>query len=429
MTLPPGVSISQITPNIFVGNSASSTSIQALMHYGITSMVSLLSTTEAQLNEEAWSSPALDMLVPKANRLFMRCEDSPEEDLVGKLPTICDFIDEHVQHGHGGGGHGRRKSVEDVLKDILPASELPKGFDGGQQQSEEKPVQRVRSLIPDDDGNVEGLPPKQPAAAKGAEDMTELTRQKSSSSASGPAPQKQRVRSLIPDDVQPAAAGEPKPIPGVPSGSIPSVPSAPVPSVPGHGQMSSSHLSPQSQLFALSPSAQAGPSLSASASSSRPTTPTSPTGLEGSGENTGGKVLIHCNQGVSRSGAACVGYIMKQNPKWSVGHALRFVQLARKEVEPSENFMRQLKVWKECGFQVYEDGSAGEGSGLRPGEGLMAEGKSIDGKRAASASNGKGKDNKVPKPAYKKWLDEREAMRRRVQQMGGLVSPQGGGQV
>ncbi|KAH7635437.1 protein-tyrosine phosphatase-like protein [Sordaria sp. MPI-SDFR-AT-0083] len=403
--LPPGVSISQITPNVFVGNNASSTSIQTLMHYGITSMVSLLSTAEQQLNEEAWNSPALEMLVPKQNRLFVRCDDSPEEDLVGRLGMICEFVQAQVE-GHGGGFEGglevpgggqrrRKPSVEDVLKDVLPASELPKGFNTGQEPP--KPKQRVRSLIPDADGNVEGLPPKQPAAAKGAEDMAELTRQKSRrESGSAPAPQKQRVRSLIPDDVESAGgpSTSPKPIPSVPSGSIPSVPSAPVPSLPGPGHQLSSYLPPgssstPSQLSALSPSAQAGPSGSLSS-------------LPSPSETTGRKVLIHCNQGVSRSGAACVAYIMKQNPTWSVGKALRFVESRRKEVEPNENFKNQLKVWGECKFDVWQDAS------------LEVDGKSVDGKKKM-----------VPKKPYAKWLKQREELRKRVGEMGGLVSPMG----
>jgi len=376
------------------------------MHYGITSIVSLLSTSEQALNEEAWNSPALEMLVPKQNRLFVRCEDSPEEDLVGRLGMICDFIDEQVEGVPGSGPRRRKQSVEDVLASVLPASEVPKGFNAAGQEPAQ-PKQRVRSLIPDNDGNFES---PQPEPAHGAEDLPDLTKKKSA----GPAPQKQRVRSLIPDDVG-LARGGPAPVPSVPSGSIPSVPSAPVPSLPG--QSSQSHLSPgsasssrsgsnasASQLSALSPSAQAGPFASSPATSPS-LAPSSP-----SMDSQGGKVLIHCNQGVSRSGAACVAYIMKQNPKWSVDKALRFVQVKRKEVEPSENFLGQLEVWKECRYEVWEDAAT------KPGEGLTVDGKSIDVK-------GKGQGKKVEKEAYKKWLAKREKMIKRVREMGGLVRP------
>ncbi|KAJ4398814.1 hypothetical protein N0V85_006185, partial [Neurospora sp. IMI 360204] len=399
--LPPGVSISQITPNVFVGNNASSTSIQTLMHYGITSMVSLLSTAEQQLNEEAWNSPALGMLVPKSNRLFVRCEDSPEEDLVGKLGMICEFIEEQVER------RKREKSVEEVLENVLPASEVPKGFNTNVDQ-EPKPRQRVRSLIPDEEGRVEGPTPAQ----QGAEEMAELTRQQKSRRESAPAPQRQCVRSLIPDDVEPAGgpSTSPKPIPSLPSGSIPSIPSAPVPSLPGQGQLSTSHLSAgylspgstPSQLSALSPSAQAGPFTS----TSRPRSASTQSSLSANSHaspSEGDKVLIHCNQGVSRSGAACVAYIMKQHPDWSAEKALRFVQLRRKEVEPSENFMAQLEVWGQCGFEVWEEE---DDISTTSGKGLEVDGKSVDGKKS-------GKKKKVPKGPYKKWLEKREEWRRR----------------
>ncbi|KAK3492062.1 protein-tyrosine phosphatase-like protein [Neurospora hispaniola] len=308
--LPPGVSISQITPNVFVGNNASSTSIQTLMHYGITSMVSLLSTAEQQLNEDAWNSPALGMLVPKQNRLFVRCEDSPEEDLMGKLAMICKFVEDQIEEGHPEQRH-RKQSVEEMLKSVLPASEVPKGFHTGtaDQEQQSKPKQRVRSLIPDEEGNVEG------------------------------------------------------------------------------------------------------PTLTS------PQNPKDTTDFE-----TGGKVLIHCNQGVSRSGAACVAYIMKQQPNLSARKAVRFVQVRRKEVEPSATFLRQLGVWgEECKFDVWE-----ENVEIASDEGL--DGNEVDGK-GAHGKAGHQNRKKVPKAPYKKWLDEREEMRRQVKEMGGLVLPQGGIQV
>ncbi|KAL0467476.1 protein-tyrosine phosphatase-like protein [Neurospora intermedia] len=302
---PPGVSISQITPNVFIGNNASSTSIQTLMHYGITSMVSLLSTAEQQLNEEAWNSPALEMLVPKQNRLFVRCEDSPEEDLMGKLAMICKFVEDQIEEGHPEQRH-RKKSVEEMLKSVLPASEVPKGFHTGpaDQEQQQKPKQRVRSLIPDEEGNVEGPTPPQNTNPKDTAVFFE----------------------------------------------------------------------------------------------------------------TGGKVLIHCNQGVSRSGAACVAYIMKQQPNLSARKAVRFVQVRRKEVEPSATFLRQLGVWgEECKFDVWEEDVTISGGG-------------VDGKGTHERSGHENKkDKKVPKAPYKKWLDEREEMRRQVKEMGGLFLPQGGG--
>lgn len=381
------------------------------MHYGITSMVSLLSTAEQQLNEEAWNSPALEMLVPKQNRLFVRCEDSPEEDLMGKLAMICKFVEDQIQEGHPEQRH-RKKSVEEMLKSVLPASEVPKGFHTGpaDQEQQQKPKQRVRSLIPDEEGNVEGPTPPQNTNPK---DTAVLTKQKPRRN-SIPAPRMQRVRSLIPDDIHP--------VPSVPSGSIPSIPSAPVPSLPGGPHLSPFLDTSSSQLSALSPAAQAGPLASASAATSiftsMSTSTSTPTSLstQSSFFETGGKVLIHCNQGVSRSGAACVAYIMKQQPNLSARKAVRFVQVRRKEVEPSATFLRQLGVWgEECKFDVWEEDVTISGGG-------------VDGKGTHERSGHENKkDKKVPKAPYKKWLDEREEMRRQVKEMGGLFLPQGGG--
>lgn len=111
---------------------------------------------------------------------------------------------------------------------------------------------------------------------------------------------------------------------------------------------------------------------------------------------------------------------MKQQPNLSARKAVRFVQMRRKEVEPSATFLRQLGVWgEECKFDVWE-----ENVEIASDEGL--DGKGAHGK---AGHENKKKEKKVPKAPYKKWLDEREEMRRQVKEMGGLVLPQGGIQV
>jgi dual specificity phosphatase 12 len=66
-----------------------------------------------------------------------------------------------------------------------------------------------------------------------------------------------------------------------------------------------------------------------------------------------GKVLVHCLQGISRSGAVILGYVMKtlnlEYPK-----ALEVVRRARSIVMPNSGFEEQLKVWGKMGCCVRE---------------------------------------------------------------------------
>lgn len=53
--------------------------------------------------------------------------------------------------------------------------------------------------------------------------------------------------------------------------------------------------------------------------------------------------LVHCNAGVSRSGAVIVEYVRRvSEPKLSVHEALQFAQLKRPAIFPNSNFLRQL---------------------------------------------------------------------------------------
>ncbi|KAK3989006.1 protein-tyrosine phosphatase-like protein [Cladorrhinum sp. PSN332] len=75
----------------------------------------------------------------------------------------------------------------------------------------------------------------------------------------------------------------------------------------------------------------------------------------------GGKVLVHCYEGVSRSGAIVVAYLMRKEKK-SLKETLRFVRRKRRVVQPSRNFMQQLKVWERDGCKVWkEDGKPRDG--------------------------------------------------------------------
>jgi dual specificity phosphatase 12 len=66
-----------------------------------------------------------------------------------------------------------------------------------------------------------------------------------------------------------------------------------------------------------------------------------------------GVVLVHCGLGISRSATVVVAYLMrKYNMK--LEDALAMTKTKRK-VKPSDNFMRQLGIWEQVGYQIWED--------------------------------------------------------------------------
>lgn len=67
-------------------------------------------------------------------------------------------------------------------------------------------------------------------------------------------------------------------------------------------------------------------------------------------ENTltlGGRVLIHCNAGVSRAGTMVTAYVMKSKGM-HLQDALKFVRSRRKNnpVTPNDGFLRELKKFE-----------------------------------------------------------------------------------
>ncbi|MCJ1367717.1 hypothetical protein MMC16_006851 [Acarospora aff. strigata] len=67
-----------------------------------------------------------------------------------------------------------------------------------------------------------------------------------------------------------------------------------------------------------------------------------------------GGVLVHCDQGISRSTTIVVAYLMRKHgaKREDVLAAVR----AKRKVRPSPNFMAQLEVWEQVGYQIWEDG-------------------------------------------------------------------------
>ncbi|KAK2754663.1 hypothetical protein FQN54_006796 [Arachnomyces sp. PD_36] len=64
-------------------------------------------------------------------------------------------------------------------------------------------------------------------------------------------------------------------------------------------------------------------------------------------------ILVHCDLGISRSPTIIIAYLMRKYGT-KRENVLTFVQ-SRQKVKPSANFTRQLEVWEQVGYQVWED--------------------------------------------------------------------------
>jgi dual specificity phosphatase 12 len=64
-------------------------------------------------------------------------------------------------------------------------------------------------------------------------------------------------------------------------------------------------------------------------------------------------ILIHCDLGISRSPTIITAYLMRKY-RAKREDVLAFVQMKQK-VKPSANLIRQLQVWEQVGYQVWEN--------------------------------------------------------------------------
>ncbi|KAF2738935.1 phosphatases II [Polyplosphaeria fusca] len=66
------------------------------------------------------------------------------------------------------------------------------------------------------------------------------------------------------------------------------------------------------------------------------------------------RVLVHCFQGVSRSGSVVVALLMRRLGL-SFDEALERARESRPIIMPNPGFADQLRVWEEVGFSIYEE--------------------------------------------------------------------------
>ena len=65
----------------------------------------------------------------------------------------------------------------------------------------------------------------------------------------------------------------------------------------------------------------------------------------------GGKVLVHCEVGISRSVSIVAGYLMKKF-EWSPSKAILYIQKSRPIAYPNNSFIRQLAIFKELNYKA-----------------------------------------------------------------------------
>ncbi|KAF9651121.1 phosphatases II [Thelephora ganbajun] len=68
----------------------------------------------------------------------------------------------------------------------------------------------------------------------------------------------------------------------------------------------------------------------------------------------GGTVLVHCNQGLSRSAAVVAAYLMATK-QMSATDAMDVVRRAREQVWINPGFQEQLAIWGMCQYNITPD--------------------------------------------------------------------------
>uniref|UniRef100_A0A0N5BRX6 protein-tyrosine-phosphatase n=1 Tax=Strongyloides papillosus TaxID=174720 RepID=A0A0N5BRX6_STREA len=67
-----------------------------------------------------------------------------------------------------------------------------------------------------------------------------------------------------------------------------------------------------------------------------------------------GKLLIHCEQGISRSATLCIAYIMKTF-KYTFSRAYELIKTKHPQACPNSGFLKQLQIFEKLNFDCSEE--------------------------------------------------------------------------
>lgn len=67
------------------------------------------------------------------------------------------------------------------------------------------------------------------------------------------------------------------------------------------------------------------------------------------------RILVHCVQGISRSGAVVIAYLMRSH-RLNYEEALSAAQGSRRIIAPNSGFVDQLRLWLELEYSVLDGG-------------------------------------------------------------------------
>ncbi|CZR65859.1 uncharacterized protein PAC_15759 [Phialocephala subalpina] len=112
-----------------------------------------------------------------------------------------------------------------------------------------------------------------------------------------------------------------------------------------------------------------------------------------------GGVLVHCQKDISRSSTMVIAYLIRRQRRGVEGIS-KEMRLKRDITRPSRNFMRQLRIWKEAEYQIWESDIDREDEEI-----LQAKPRFYINLTRTGTEPEEHQEKRIPKAAYQQYLD------------------------